>query len=130
MAELKGITLEFRQSYEIADLPKQCPSGIRLIRFDGCGRAQRWVGMLAAIWYACPKRIGKAYSAAVDAPTRKAYWWDTSIKSEQHGASLRYRVIPVVGPKENARRVARRQDICLLFVLLFLATPGRNSVVN
>jgi hypothetical protein len=51
------------------------------------------------------KCISKSYSAAVDVPTRKAYWWDTSIKSEQHGASLRYRVIPVVGPKENVRRL-------------------------
>jgi hypothetical protein len=51
------------------------------------------------------KRIGKADTATLGAPVRKPYWWDASIRRMKHGALLRYRVIPVIGPKGNVHRL-------------------------
>jgi hypothetical protein len=51
------------------------------------------------------KRIGKADTATLGTPIRKPYWWDASIRRMKHGVSLRYRVIPVIGPEGNAHRL-------------------------
>ena len=53
------------------------------------------------------KRTGEAHAATLGTPIRKSYWWDASISRMKHGVSLRYRVIPVIGPKGNVHRLER-----------------------
>jgi hypothetical protein len=51
------------------------------------------------------KRIGQADAGTFGTPCSKSYWWDASVKHMKHGASLRYRVIPVIGTKGNVHRL-------------------------